>query len=167
MGATRVTGRVRTMEAGDLEAVLMLESASFSEPWPAAMFVDELSRRSRRYFVFEEDGTVTGYGGLLVAGDDAHVMTLAVDPAVRRRGVGARLLLALIDASIDAGARHMTLEVRESNSAARDLYAAFGFEEVGLRPGYYRSEDAVVMWAVDIDRRPFRMRLNNLRERYA
>lgn len=168
MGTAGVKSLTRTMGIGDLEAVLALEVASFAEPWPEEMFVDELSRDTRRYLVLEDDdGRIVGYGGLLLAADDAHVMTLAIDPGSRRRGFGGRLLLAMVDTAMAAGARHLTLEVRESNRAARELYAAFGFEEVGLRPRYYRSEDAVVMWAVDVDKPPFQRRLANLRERYS
>ncbi len=87
----------------------------------------------------------------MLVGEDAHIVTLAVTPNERRRGVGSLLMVSLIERAREHGARNLTLEVRRSNDAAQDLYRRFGFEEVGLRRDYYRTEDAVVMWAVDID----------------
>jgi ribosomal-protein-alanine N-acetyltransferase len=73
-------------------------------------------------------------------------------------------MLALIDIALERGARHLTLEVRITNDAALGMYRKLGFASVGLRPNYYRDEDALVMWAVDADEAPFRRRLDRLRE---
>ena len=79
--------------------------------------------------------------------DEAHITTFAVDPRWRRRGVGERLLLALLDLSLARGAREATLEVRLSNMPARQLYEKYGFRPVGIRPRYYsdNGEDALIM----------------------
>ena len=79
--------------------------------------------------------------------DEAHITTFAVHPRYRRRRIGERLLLALIDLSADRHAREATLEVRLSNIAARRLYEKYGFRPVGIRPRYYsdNQEDALIM----------------------
>ncbi len=73
-------------------------------------------------------------------------------------------MLELADAALAANAAHLTLEVRVSNLAARRLYERFGFEPVGVRKNYYRTEDALVMWATDIDTPEYRDRLDAIRE---
>jgi ribosomal-protein-alanine N-acetyltransferase len=85
--------------------------------------------------------------------DEGHVTTVAVDPGRQRQGLGARLMLTLARAGIARGARHLTLEVRMSNSGAQAMYQRFGFAPAGVRKGYYveTNEDALVMWAHDVD----------------
>jgi len=78
-------------------------------------------------------------------------------------GYGIKMLLHLIDLALDAGSRNLTLEVRESNVDAQLLYEKFGFAEVGKRHGYYRDEDAVVMWALDIQTDEYEQRLDAIR----
>jgi ribosomal-protein-alanine N-acetyltransferase len=153
------------MVGADVPQVAALEQASFADPWSERVLSEELSLADRRYVVAAEpDGPVVGYGGVMLVGDDAHVMTMAVHPAHRRRGLGTRLLLWMVDAAMGAGAVHLTLEVRVSNDAARSLYERFGFERVGVRRGYYGDEDALIMWAVDVDRDDARRRLEAIRE---
>ena len=73
-------------------------------------------------------------------------------------------MLALVDAALAAGARYLTLEVRVSNEGARRLYQRFGFAPVGVRKDYYRDEDALVMWATDIDGDGYAERIASIRE---
>jgi len=160
-----VTTTLRPMEAADVPAVAGLEAAAFTDPWSERTLAEELALSDRRYLVaIGEDGGLAGYGGLMLVGEDAHVLTIAVDPRRRRRGLGTRLLSRLVDEAIAAGARHLTLEVRVSNDAARALYGKFGFEPVGVRRRYYRDEDALVMWAVDVDGEAAAGRLRRIRE---
>ena len=93
---------------------------------------------------------------------DAHVTTIAVDPAWHRNAIGTRLLVALSRAAIVKGATALTLEVRSSNAAAQALYRRFGFAPAGVRKGYYgdTGEDALVMWAHDTDSAAFAERLD-------
>ena len=93
-----------------------------------------------------------GYGGIMCYGDEAHVTTIAVDPAWHRRKIGTRLLYELVKEAIRLGARAVSLEVRVSNWGAQRLYSRFGFRPVGIRKQYYQEtgEDAVVMWADDV-----------------
>jgi ribosomal-protein-alanine N-acetyltransferase len=85
--------------------------------------------------------------------DEAHVTTVAVDPARHREKIGTRLMLQLAREAIARGAVALTLEVRMSNKAAQDMYRRFGFGPVGVRKNYYQevNEDALVMWAHEID----------------
>ena len=119
---------------------------------------------NRRYLV-ATDGTdlVLGYCGLLIVEEDAHVTTIAVAPRSRGHHLGTRLMLEMVDAAVDADTRHLTLEVRVSNDSAQKLYERFGFEPVGRRKNYYKDEDALVMWATDIDTDEYQGRIDGIR----
>jgi ribosomal-protein-alanine N-acetyltransferase len=155
--------RIRRMKRRDLPAVVELERAIYPQPWSPGVFSEELTLVNRHYVVLEDEGRIVGYGGLLLVAEDAHVTTVAIDPGARRRGLGTRLMLALVDAAAVAGAKHLTLEVRVSNEGARRLYQRFGFAPVGVRKDYYRDEDALVMWATDIDTDDYRSRIEEIR----
>ncbi len=156
---------IRPLEHGDLDAVLEIEMVSFVEPWSRSLLAKEVAQPTRRYVVVTDQGAICGYGGLMLVGEDAHVVTLAVAPARRERGVGSHLMMELIEIARANGARHLTLEVRESNQAALELYRKFAFESAGTRKGYYTTEDAVVMWAVDIDSAGYQATLSSIREK--
>ncbi|TVP44313.1 MAG: ribosomal-protein-alanine N-acetyltransferase [Gemmatimonadales bacterium] len=135
----------------DLPAVLATEGNSFSTPWSRRAFEALLGRETVSFLVLEEKGEVAGHGVLWWVGPEAEVANLAVAPAFRGRGGGALLLDALLAAASVRGVGKVFLEVRESNDAARSLYARRGFVPVGRRPQYYRMppEDAVIM-ALDL-----------------
>lgn len=149
MGQPVIT--IRAMQVEDVTAVARLESLHQPRPWSEGMFRDELRAESRIYLVAEEDGLV-GFGGVMLVGEEAHVTNLLVDEVERGRGVGKRLVVELIRAAVGAGARHLTLEVRSKNEPARALYSALGLAPVGIRPGYYGDDDALILWVHDIDR---------------
>jgi ribosomal-protein-alanine N-acetyltransferase len=154
------------MTLDDLRAVHAIERASFSVPWPDDAYRSELvSNRLASYVVARADGAVVGFAGLWVMVDEAHVTTFAVDPRWRRRGIGERLLLGLLDIAVARRAREATLEVRLSNVAARRLYEKYGFRPVGIRPRYYsdNGEDALIMTTEPLDEPPMRERLARLR----
>jgi ribosomal-protein-alanine N-acetyltransferase len=155
--------RIRPMRKRDLATVVKLENAIYPQPWSSGVFSEELSLFNRHYIVLEDESGIVGYGGLLLVADDAHVTTIAVDPAARHRWLGTRLMLALVDAALAAEAKHLTLEVRVSNEGARRLYQRFGFAPVGVRKDYYRDEDALVMWATDIDDDAYARRVASIR----
>jgi ribosomal-protein-alanine N-acetyltransferase len=157
---------IRPMTRRDLRAVLRIERASYPRPWTQGMFAGELDPAAgRTYLVATAGGRLVGYGGLLYVLPDAHVTTIAVDPSFRRGRVASVVLLHLVRDAIGRGATALTLEVRVSNEAAQALYRRFGFAPAGARKGYYPpdddlpAEDALVMWAHDIDRPPFAERL--------
>jgi ribosomal-protein-alanine N-acetyltransferase len=115
--------------------------------------------------VARADDQIVGFAGLWVMVDEAHVTTFAVDPRWRRRGVGERMLLALLDLSISRRAREATLEVRLSNFPARKLYEKYGFRPVGIRPRYYsdNGEDALIMTTEPLASPAMRERVERLR----
>lgn len=141
---------LRPMALGDVPEVSALEAAHQPQPWSEAVFRDELSIANRSYLVVVDEGIV-GFGGIMVLGDEAHVTNLLVDVTHRGRGLATRLFRVMIEAARDAGARHLTLEVRRGNHVARSLYHKFGLAPVGIRRGYYDDDDALIMWAHDID----------------
>lgn len=151
-----------SMRRRHLRSVLRIESQVYPRPWSLSLFMSELALRgSRAYYVARVGGEVVGYGGLMVSCEDGHVTTLAVDPAWHRRTIGTRLLLTLAGEAIRRGATSLTLEVRVSNAAAQELYRRFGFSPAGIRKNYYveTNEDALVMWAHDIDSPEYLRRL--------
>ena len=150
------------MRRRHLRSVLRIEALVYPRPWSLSLFMSELALRSTRaYWVARVDGAVVGYCGLMVTGEDGHVTTLAVDPAMHRRGIGTRLLLALAVEAIRRGVTGLTLEVRMSNHVAQELYRKFGFRPAGVRRNYYveTNEDALVMWADDVDDPAYARRL--------
>ena len=157
------TARVRPMTVDDLPAVLELEQAAYPQPWSETVFRDELSAPHRTYLVAEAGGDVVGYAGLMVVGEEAHVTSVNVRTDRRSGGVGTRLMVSLVDAALDAGARSLTLEVRTSNAAAQALYRRFGMAPVGVRKRYYGTEDAVIMWVHDLDGEEYAARLDEIR----
>ena len=154
---------LRPMELGDIDRVLELERGIFPAPWTEAMVREELAAPGRSYLVVEDQGLVVGYGGVMIVEGDAHIMNLAVAPGSRRKGVATMLMLQLVDEALERGAAHLTLELRVSNAGARALYEKFGFATVGVRPRYYRDEDALIMWALDVDGAAYRERLQAIR----
>lgn len=155
---------LREMRIEDIDAAHQLELAVYRQAWSRQVFEDELGLTSRRYVVAESDGHIAGYGGVMLVGDEAHVTTVVVDPTYRQSRVGTRLMLALIDHALAAGATSLTLEVRASNEAAQALYRRFGMAPVGVRKQYYRDEDALIMWVHDIDGSEYGERLAAIRE---
>jgi ribosomal-protein-alanine N-acetyltransferase len=156
-----VTTSIRRLTLDDLEAVVAMEAANQPSPWSEGVFRDELAAENRVYLAADEEGVV-GFGGVMLVGDEAHVTNLLVDPEWRRRGIGLELMRALIDEAVAEGARHITLEVRSENDAARRLYARLGLAPVGMRKGYYGDDDALILWAHDIDGAEYRARLDGL-----
>lgn len=156
---------IRDANFSDLEAIVALEGKVYDQPWSETIIRDEMAQANRIYLVVEHNDDIVGFGGMMFVEEDAHITTLGIAPEDRRRYLGSRLLLALIDHALDAGARHLTLEVRESNFNAQQLYEQFGFTSVGKRHGYYTGEDAVVMWALDIDADEYQEQLDTIRLR--
>ena len=139
---------IRKMTVEDIPAVVALDQASFTLPWPERSFRYELTENeASRCWVAEVDGRVAGMivNWLLV--DEVHVATLATHPDFRRQGIARRLLAHSLRTLMGEGAVSSFLEVRESNAAAQDMYRKFGYEVVGRRKGYYKgkNEDAILM----------------------
>ncbi len=156
------------MRRRNLKSVLRIEQQVYPRPWSHSLFASELALRSTRVYVVAKVGRdIVGYAGLMMSLTDGHVTTIAVDPAWHRHHIGTRLLLALARDAVGRGATALTLEVRLSNKAAQEMYRRFGFVPVGIRKGYYADtgEDALVMWAYEVNGPPYSQLLNGLEAR--
>lgn len=156
------------MRRRHVRQVMRIESQVYPRPWSAALFLQEIARRGDRFYVVAKvDATVVGYGGLMSSGPEAHITTIAVDPAFHGRHIGMKLMLCLIEAAIERGGRTVSLEVRKTNTAAQNMYHQFGFQPVGVRRGYYveTGEDAIVMWVDQVDTDRYAERLERLRRK--
>ena len=154
--------RLTAMRRRHLRGVLRIEQQVYPRPWTFGLFLSEIGQRATRlYVVARVRGEVVGYAGLFRAVDDGHITMVAVDPAWQRQGIATRMLLALARGATERGCVNLTLEVRMSNTGAQALYQRFGFVPAGVRKGYYpeTGEDALVMWANDIDAPPYAARL--------
>jgi ribosomal-protein-alanine N-acetyltransferase len=153
------------MRRRHLRSVLRIENQVYPRPWSLPLFMSELNlRTSRVYYVARVGGSVVGYAGLMLTGDEAHITTIAVDPMWHQHKIGSRLMLQMAREAADRGARHLTLEVRMSNAPAQAMYHKFLFRPAGVRKNYYveTNEDALVMWADDIDREAYAARLADI-----
>lgn len=143
------------MMLDDVPTIGVLERLCFSAPWSVETYLHELKHNPRAFYYVLRPGPATwhglppilAYGGYWILGDEAHIVTIATHPALRRKRLGELLLLHLIERARETGILDVTLEVRRSNEAAQRLYAKWGFGEVGVRKRYYRdnNEDALLL----------------------
>ena len=166
--------RVVPMTLDELDQGRRIERVSFPSRWPRNSYRREILKNEQaQYMVVRADSSAGGnqdqkkprfplsvfpfarsrsrdviaYAGLWIMIDEAHITTIAVDPAFRRRGIGELLMVQMAKLAVLAGAVRMTLEVRMSNQSAQALYRKYGFTEGGIRPRYYSDdfEDALIM----------------------
>ena len=139
---------IRSMRGNDVAEVVAIERASYQFPWSEGIFRDCL-RVGYVCRVVTVARQVMAYGVMSFGAGEAHILNLCVSEMYRCRGVGRRLLDSLIERAAAAGMADAFLEVRPSNTAAIRLYLALGFEQVGMRRGYYQAnngrEDAAVL----------------------
>jgi len=143
---------VRPFREGDLERVSLIESSSFRDPWPRDYFIYLHKKTPDLFLVAIHGEEVVGYivgeivsSGVLRRYRRGHILNIAVDGRQRRRGVGTRLMREIESKFRERRATKASLEVRESNAAARSFYRRRGYEETGRVRGYYPDEDAVMM----------------------
>jgi ribosomal-protein-alanine N-acetyltransferase len=160
---------IAPMTSADVRTVLRIETLSFTTTWPQNAFTSEINdNRLAHYFVGRlgdgEHAAIVAYGGIWVILEDSHITTIAVHPDWRGRKFGERLLLHLLREAITRGASWITLEVRESNDVAQNLYKKYGFTVVSTRRAYYsdNDENALVMWAGNLRGDLYRNRLSAL-----
>ena len=148
IAAVRPLTEIRSMCPSDLTVVTEIELDSYNFPWSYGVFRDCLLA-GYQSLVLVISGTVTGYGIMSVAASEAHLLNLCVYPDAQRLGYGRRLLNALLVRAEESKVRQVFLEVRPSNQIALNLYHSAGFEQIGIRPSYYRAEegreDAVIL----------------------
>jgi ribosomal-protein-alanine N-acetyltransferase len=139
--------------AVDLDAILEIEHASFTNPWTREMYLAEFENQGVSYCFVVRDaaGRILGFCSFWRVLDELHINNLAIAPEERGRGAGTALLQRVLQEGERLGARRATLEVRASNLAALRLYERLGFSVGGLRPGYYTNpiEDALILWRED------------------
>lgn len=135
-----MTVRIVPMTRAHIDAFMPYEHEMFgTEAWTAGSYRDELADTRFRHYVAaeDEDGTLLGWAGVMIVADTAQVMTVGVIPAAQKRGIGQRLLDALLDESRRRGAEAVVLEVRVDNEPALRLYRRNGFTDLRVRRGYY------------------------------
>jgi len=139
---------IRLMTLDDLPAVVAIDRSSFSLPWPENSYHFELTENTvSRCWVAERDQVVVGIMVVWLIEDEAHIATIATHPDYRRQGVARQLLATALQDAQQRGVLSATLEVREHNQPAIDLYQQFRFQVVGRRKRYYAdtNEDALIM----------------------
>lgn len=138
----------RPMRLQDLDAVIAIENRVYHFPWTRGNFRDSISA-GYDCRVFELAGVIIGYGVVMRAVDEAHLLNLSVAANWQGRGYGRALLRHFMSLARDGACNFVSLEVRPSNLAAIRLYQAEGFREIAVRRGYYPAErgreDAIVM----------------------
>jgi ribosomal-protein-alanine N-acetyltransferase len=139
--------KIETARPADVDAIAAIEVTAFADPWTRQAFDAAVRERHARFRVARSGGKLVGYVIAWFVMDEGEIANLAVAPAARRRGVASALLDYVIGDARSAGIAQLFLEVRESNIAARALYATRGFRPVARRPRYYRKpvEDAIVL----------------------
>lgn len=145
--------RVDLMTANDLPEILEIERGSYPTPWTEKMFLDEIRTTLAQCLVVKIDiegrTVIAAYIVFWLVADEIHLHNLAVRKEFRRQGLGVNLMTLMKEIGGQVGATRQTLEVREHNEAAINLYRKCGFAVKGRRPKYYSdtSEDALIMWA--------------------
>lgn len=138
----------REMQIDDLDAVMQIETVNFPFPWTAGNFKDSINS-GHICLVLEIDELMIGYAILMMVLDEAHLLNISVSADWKGKGWGRYLLNHMMQISREQGGLNMFLEVRPSNVSAITLYESIGFNEMGVRPGYYPAhngrENAVLM----------------------
>lgn len=139
--------QIREMQLDDLEEVMEIENDSFSKPWTETGFFSFLIRNDTLFLVAEENDSICGYCGVVMAADEGDITNVAVAKQCRNQGIGGMLIVELIHRTEEVGVSRLFLEVRASNQPAIHLYQKMGFEQNGKRKNYYESpvEDALLM----------------------
>ncbi len=139
---------LRPMSESDLAAIMAIEQRAYEYPWTETIFQDCL-RVGYCCWIGVNGEEVVGYAVMSVGGGEAHLLNICVSPEFRRQGLGRRLLDHMLEAALEHQSDTVFLEVRVSNLAAIRLYQGLGFNEVGMRKGYYPTpagrEDAIIL----------------------
>ncbi|MEO1879861.1 MAG: ribosomal protein S18-alanine N-acetyltransferase [Methylococcales bacterium] len=145
--------RLRRMRLEDVPTIFAIEGKNYNFPWSEQIFKDCLNAANYSCWVCLELDTIVGYSIVSMAVGEAHIMNICVDPDIQKQGVGAKLLENMIERARKK-AEKIFLEVRPSNEAAVSLYKRRGFNEIGVRKGYYPAVDGyredAVMLALDL-----------------
>lgn len=138
---------VESMAEIHLEDVVEINNLSLTTPWSFESLKGELENKFCKYIVVKKAGTLIGYAGLWLIIDEAHITNVAIHPDYRGIGASNALMDGIIKICTDFNIPSITLEVRESNIVARNLYSKYNFVVEGLRKNYYDdNENAIIMW---------------------
>lgn len=138
---------IRRMFKEDLPQVAAIEKECFRLPWSEKGFEDALAGEDNIFLVLEEEGKICGYLGVYVSFEEGEITNVAVASSERNRGFGKSLVKACIQEAAKCGVARLVLEVRVSNASAIHVYESCGFENLGIRKGFYDfpKEDAYIM----------------------
>ena len=175
---------IRSMWKKDIDEVIEIDLEAFPTMMPPTDYQREIKNEFSYYIVACDDqqyfensdkekrlrknDSVIGLAGFWLMANEAHIVNIAVRQAYRHRGIGESLLIELLNLAIEKGADIITLEVRKSNTTAQKLYTKYGFNNKGIRLGYYLDdkEDAVIMTVEDVASDVFRTKLEGLKKKH-
>lgn len=141
------------MNETNVEGIAELEKENFSDGWSLNSLKEEINNPNACYYVLRDDekGKVAAAAGMIISIDTADIMNVSVKEEYRRKGLASKLLATLLEEGRKKGVKEFTLEVRENNHAARELYEKTGFVFEGIRPKFYSNptEGAAIYWLRD------------------
>ncbi len=138
---------IRKMTEADISAVYRVDKSAFKKAWSEQSFCDEIKKDYSHYYIAEYNGEIAGFAGIWCIYETAELIRIATTPKFQRCGIADMLMRCVFLCAADCGCERMMLEVRESNTPARNLYKKYNFNEISVRRGYYEGEDAVIMEA--------------------
>ena len=145
---------INQMTSDDIEDVVNIEAEAYGEHhWSKSSFYDEMNNNLAKYYCARNiQGKIVAYAGIWGIIDEAHITTIAVKPDFKRKHIGEALIVTILNECYDKKFKYLTLEVRESNIPAINLYKKYGFNSLGTRKGYYQdnNESALIMWTENI-----------------
>jgi len=145
---------ISKMKKSDINEVFELEALIHpNHHWSKDSFYNEQANNLASYYCIRtEDRTLAGFGGIWKIIDEAHITTLGIHPDFRRRNLAKALIVRIVEECYENMIKYITLEVRESNQAAINLYEKFLFSSIGVRKKYYQdnNENAIIMFTQNI-----------------
>jgi len=144
---TKWGAQLRRMQAHDVESVLEIERRNFRDPWTRRAFLAEIEAEPvSQPLVVEYDGRIIGYAVPWFVADELQIANLAIHEDFRRRGLAKQLIAHFYEIAQQKNCKVAHLEVRHTNTAARELYESLGFKTTTVRRAYYGpAEDALLM----------------------
>lgn len=142
------SGEIRPMLEKDLDQVVELENASFSQPWSRDDFLEAIVNENKLFLIIELNQQIIGMCGYHNIVNEAEITNVAINSNFRKRKLGYQMLNQLLELGSKRGVIAFTLEVRVSNEGAIALYERLGFKVEGMRKDFYAQpqEDALIMW---------------------
>lgn len=159
---------ISNMTVDDIENVVQIEADAYGQHhWSKSSFYDEMNNNLARYYCAKtQNNKLVAYAGIWNIIDEAHITTIAVKPEFMRKHIGEALIVKILEDCYNNKIKYLTLEVRESNVPAIELYKKYGFSSLGTRKGYYQdnNENALIMWTENIFYEKFKTRFEQNRE---